>query len=248
MENYSSAKDFRWRAREALRGNWMTAVLVTLVASIFGASVGVGGSGISPVQIVSNITRFINPDSEANYDISGNYLDPPSDQMVTFMTGVVVLAVGIGLILVLISILLGAVISLGLCQYNMKLIDGETADFGILFSNFGIWSKAVWLVIRRGLYVFLWSLLLIIPGIIKAYAYAMSVFILSENPEMSAKEAMDVSRKMMDGNKWRLFCMQLSFIGWDLLNLCTLGLGSLWLGPYKNAASAAFYDEVSRTV
>ena len=246
MNNYSSAKDFRWRAREALKGNWLMVVLTTLVASIFGASVGVGNKGLSSIQLVSNISQHINQESSVSFQIDGDYLDPYSDQMISFFAGAFAIMAVVGLFFLLISILVGSVVSLGLCQYNLKLIDGELADMGILFSNFSNWSNAVWLMVRKGLFIFLWSLLLVIPGIIKGYAYAMSVFILSENPEVSPKEAMEISQKMMQGNKWRLFCLQLSFIGWDILNLFTLGIGSLWLGPYKNAASAAFYDEVSR--
>ena len=246
MDDYSSAKDFRWRAREALKGNWMMVVLATFVASIFGASVGVGNSTVSPVQLISRITSYMNQDTNIDYQFDNGYMDPVSDQMISAFAGVFAIVFSLGLIFVLISILLGAVVSLGLCQYNLKMIDGEMPELGILFSNFSNWSKAVWLVIRRGLFVFLWALLLVIPGIIKSYAYAMSVFVLSENPEISPKEAMEVSQKIMQGNKWRLFCLQLSFIGWDILNLFTLGIGSLWLGPYKNAAFASFYDEVSR--
>ena len=96
------------------------------------------------------------------------------------------------------------------------------------------------------IFTFLWSLLLVIPGIIKSYSYSMAGFIMSENPEMSAKEAMEVSMRMMKGNKWRLFCLQLSFIGWGILCVFTVGIGYLWLNPYMNAATAAFYDEISR--
>ncbi len=246
MNDYSSAKDFRWRAREALKGNWMTVVLTTLVASVFGASVGVGNQLVSPIQLITRFSPYADQNANINYQFDHGYMDPASDQMISAIAGVSAIVIGIGLFFAVISILLGAVISLGLCQYNLKLIDGEIPEMGILFSNFSNWGNAVWLVIRRGLYIFLWSLLLVIPGIIKAYSYAMSVFILSENPEISPKEAMEVSQKMMQGNKWRLFCLELSFIGWDILNFFTLGIGSLWLGPYKNAAFASFYDEVSR--
>ncbi len=246
MDNQSKAKDFRARAREALSGNWMTVVLATFIASIFGATVGVGRGGVSPVQLVSNFGNYFGNDGGTNdYNIEG-YLDSYDDQMVTLLAGVLTISFVIALIFAFIAIFLGAVVSIGLCQYNMRLIDHENLDLGILFSNFNIWTKAVWLTVRRGIFVFLWTLLFIIPGVIKFYSYAMSFFIMAENPEISAGEAMDVSQKMMKGNKWRLFCLGLSFIGWDFLNLFTLGIGSLWLTPYKNAATAAFYDEISR--
>ena len=94
------------------------------------------------------------------------------------------------------------------------------------------------------LYVFAWSLLFIIPGIIAGYSYAMTRYILAERPELTAQEALEHSRTMMAGNRWRLFCLQLSFIGWDILAALTLGIGNLWLNPYKQAATAAFYRDV----
>lgn len=75
----------------------------------------------------------------------------------------------------------------------------------------------------------------------------MTEYILAEHPEFTASEAIDRSKQMMSGNRWRLFCMQFSFIGWDILSALTLGIGSLWVRPYKQAATAAFYREVSGT-
>ena len=92
--------------------------------------------------------------------------------------------------------------------------------------------------------VFLWSLLLIIPGIIKWFSYAMTPFILEENPELSASEAIHRSRMMMRGHKFDLFYLYLSFIGWFILCILTAGIGFLWLGPYVDTALAAFYEEV----
>lgn len=99
----------------------------------------------------------------------------------------------------------------------------------------------------RSLYILLWSLLFIVPGIIAGYSYAMTEYILSECPELTASEAIDRSKQMMAGNRWRLFCMQFSFIGWDILSSLTLGIGTLWLRPYKQAATAAFYREITGT-
>ena len=146
----------------------------------------------------------------------------------------------------LVQFIVGGFVSLGLMQYNLDLIDGKEVTFGQIFSKSSLLGKALWLRLRTAIFTMLWSLLFIIPGIIKAYSYSMSGFIMAENPEMSAKEAMTVSIDMMKGNKWRLFCMEISFIGWGLLSVLTLGIGFLWLSPYMNAAYAAFYDDVSR--
>ncbi len=82
-----------------------------------------------------------------------------------------------------------------------------------------------------------------IPGIIKGYAYAMTPFIMAENPQMTAREAIKRSQELMDGHKWELFCLGFSFIGWNLLTVLTLGIGTFFLNPYMNAAYAAFYRE-----
>ena len=93
--------------------------------------------------------------------------------------------------------------------------------------------------------IFLWTLLFIIPGIIKAYSYAMVPYILAENPNLSTKEALDLSKKMMYGNKGRLFCLQISFIGWMILCALTLGIGYIFLAPYQKASEAYFYKDIS---
>ena len=99
----------------------------------------------------------------------------------------------------------------------------------------------------QSIYIILWSLLFIIPGIVASYSYAMTEYILAEDPELTATEAISRSKQMMYGNRWRLFCLEFSFIGWSILCSFTLGIGNLWLTPYKQAAIAAFYREVSGT-
>ena len=95
------------------------------------------------------------------------------------------------------------------------------------------------------LYIFLWTLLFIIPGIIASYSYSMTHYIMAENPEYGVNEAIAASKEMMRGNRWRLFCLRFSFIGWSILCIFTLGIGYLWLNPYMEAANAAFYKEIS---
>lgn len=85
----------------------------------------------------------------------------------------------------------------------------------------------------------------IIVGTVIEYGYTMAPYILYENPDMSANQAIKASKELMKGNKWRLFCLCISFIGWSLLSLCTCGIGSLWLRPYQEAAYAAFYREIT---
>ena len=110
--------------------------------------------------------------------------------------------------------------------------------------GFGNWLHVVWGMILSTIYIFLWTLLLIIPGIIKSYSYALTPYILVEHPEMSANEAIEESMRLMDGHKFDLFYLQLSFIGWAILSILSLGLGGFWLIPYQMTAQAAFYRDI----
>ena len=96
------------------------------------------------------------------------------------------------------------------------------------------------------LFTFLWSLLFVIPGIIKAYSYSMAFYIKHDNPTYTWQQCIDESRKMMDGNKMRLFLLDLSFIGWIIVGVLCLGIGTLWVAPYMATAHANFYEEISQ--
>jgi len=113
-----------------------------------------------------------------------------------------------------------------------------------LFFGFNNFVQAFVLELINGIFIFLWSLLLIIPGIIKMLAYSMSFFILNENPEISFSDARKKSIEMMDGYKWRLFCLYFSFIGWILLGILTLGILFFWVSPYMQVAKAEFYENI----
>lgn len=113
--------------------------------------------------------------------------------------------------------------------------------FRITFSNY---LHKVWGLFLMNLKIMLWLLLLIVPGFIMAYAYAMTPYILDEHPEISAWDASCRSQEMMRGHKLRLFWLDLSFIGWMLLSVLTLGIGLLWLGPYMEVSRVAFYNDL----
>jgi uncharacterized membrane protein len=99
-------------------------------------------------------------------------------------------------------------------------------------------------MLLKAIYLILWTLLLIIPGIIKSYSYAMTEFILKDNPEMKNNAAIEKSMAMMQGKKMKLFLLDLSFIGWIILAILTLGLGFVLLVPYMYTARAAFYEDL----
>ena len=110
--------------------------------------------------------------------------------------------------------------------------------------GFGNWGHHVGGMLLMTVYTFAWTLLLIIPGIIKSFSYALTPFILTDKPELSANEAIELSMKMMDGHKLDLFILYLSFIGWYLLSILTLCIGMLWVMPYQYTAMVAFYEDV----
>lgn len=122
----------------------------------------------------------------------------------------------------------------------------------ILSNSFGYGFKIYWRAIGGMLLVqiftFLWCLLLVIPGIIKAYSYSMTPYILIDNPELSVREAIRKSQQMMVGQKFNLFYLQLSFIGWFFLACLTGGIGFLWLAPYYQTSQAVFYQNLKNDV
>lgn len=105
--------------------------------------------------------------------------------------------------------------------------------------------KAFLVPLLQGLFVFLWSLLFVIPGIIMAYAYSMAIYVANDNPELSAMDAIRKSRELMNGHKWDLFVLDLSFIGWIFLCLLTCGIGFFFLAPYIEMAHVEFYRELT---
>jgi uncharacterized membrane protein len=146
--------------------------------------------------------------------------------------------------MVVVFFILGSIIGVGYAKFNLDLTDLKEPEIGTLFAYFPQWKTAAAAGALKALIVFFWALLLIVPGIIASYSYAMTRYILAEHPELTASEALNRSKEIMYGNRWRLFCLQFSFIGWDILAALTFGIGNLWLNPYKQAATAAFYREV----
>ena len=215
------AYDIRARARENLSGNWGMSVGAAFVAGLFGALL-VGSLGISirvDEEILYQLPQFV------IYDFS-------------------ILAT-VSSILSFVRFILGGTVQLGYTHYLLKQHDKKDFRISDLFSQFEHFGRGFAQKFLRGLYTALWALLFLIPGIVKSYSYAMTPFILAENPDMTANEAITASRQLMDGHKGELFWLDLSFIGWSFLCVFTLGIGTLFLNPYMNAAHAAFYRDIT---
>ena len=141
--------------------------------------------------------------------------------------------------------LLALPLSWGLTVSLLRNHREESVDLENLFDGFrgGRYTRVFCALFLVNLFTFLWALLLIIPGIMKAFSYALTPYIIMDEPELTARQAITRSCEIMEGRRWKLFCLSLSFIGWGILSLLTFGIGFLWLAPYMNASIAAFYED-----
>ncbi|MBQ7153494.1 MAG: DUF975 family protein [Clostridia bacterium] len=140
------------------------------------------------------------------------------------------------------TLILAGPLGVGVSLFFLKQAREKQSDLGAMFGGFSDhFANRCLTGVMVSIFTFLWTLLFIIPGIIKSYAYSMSMYISADNPEYDWKQCIDGSRAMMKGNKWKLFCLDLSFIGWYIVGCLAFGIGMLWVLPYHEAARAQFY-------
>lgn len=139
------------------------------------------------------------------------------------------------------AFLITPALTLGMIGIYLNLTKGVKPQVADLFSQIKNFWPAFKTYFLMSLYIVLWSLLLYIPGIIKGFAYSQTIYIMAENPDMGANEAITRSREMMDGHKMEYFLLGLSFIGWSILGVFTLGLLYIWLIPYMQTTLANYY-------
>lgn len=223
------ARDFRARAREALDNNWGVAIALCLLAGIL-------GTGIDLMSAAGGVTVNL---ETMELEMSGGGLLGAVSRSVWSMF------VTITLVSSLAALVIGGAVTMGRCTYFTKLAFHEQAGFGDLFGHFNRLWDGIKMQLVMGAVLLFWTLLLIIPGIIAAYTYAMVPYLMAEFPELGIRNCMRESARIMGGNRWRLFCLECSFIGWNLLSILSFGILSLWIAPYANAATAAFYLEVT---
>ncbi len=142
------------------------------------------------------------------------------------------------------SLIVGGPLLLGVTTFFLALSRRQEAAFSQIFDGLQRFVDALITYLLMALFIFLWSLLLIVPGIMVALSYAMTFFLMAENPGLKGKEALERSKALMNGNRWKLFCLFLRFLGWLLLGALTLGIGFLWIMPYLQTAMARFYDDL----
>lgn len=203
------------RAKDALRVNYWKAFLVSLVIAIAGGSGSSGGNGRNVNRVYDNLI-YVN---------------------LFLLIILSVLVVGFFL-----RILIGYMLEVGGRKYFIEAASGR--DFkgfiGYCFQG-RRYIDVLATMLLRSVYTFLWTLLLIIPGIIKSYAYRMVPYILADNPSIGYNRAIQLSNEMTRGNKFDMFVLDLSFIGWRLLGLLACGIGIIFVQPYVDMTEAELY-------
>lgn len=254
-------KELKERAKEALKRNYWKIVLVSLIGMLIGG--GLGSSGISgggsdirdmaSDNVKEHFTEHENDDvdwegAEAVQDDIQMDIRPQDIVAVAFtvivvlIVAAIVLAIGIAL-----DVLLLNPVQVGINRFMVKSLDdtARIAEVGYTFDH--NYKNGVKVMFFKDLYVVLWSLLFIVPGIYKAYQYRMVPYILGENPDMTYQEVLQRSKDMMDGQKWDAFVLDLSFILWHMLGGITCGLAEIfYVAPYVNLTDAALYSRLSR--
>lgn len=203
------AKEVRKYAREALRGRWLAAGGVSLLASLLGATISMNA-----------ISTLSFDGEEESFSFLGEILSLPKEGTMFFA-----ICIGIAVLVLLwaiIILILGGATTLGYAKYNLNLVDDKDPKVKDLFSQYNRIGAGFGMQFFRGLFIVLWTLLLVFPGMIARYRYYMTPFILCENPKMKAREAIKESKKLMKGNKWRLFCLEFSFLGWYALAILVM--------------------------
>jgi len=204
------------KARQVLKGNYWSAFIVSLVILITGGSHNRGEVGSSQGAEAGNVFNI-------NFQIA-------------FIVGLVIL------LFVLLRIFIGYAFEVGGRKYFIRLAEGKSdiSNLGFAFKQKRYFNVFVTMLLR-GIYLLLWTLLLIIPGIIKFYAYRMVPYILADNPGIGAGRAIKLSNKMTQGEKWDIFVLDLSFLGWFILGALAFGVGIFFVQPYYDATNAELY-------
>lgn len=230
-----TCSQLKTNAKSTLKNYYWWAFLVCLVAGLLGGGGGGGGSSSGGGASAPAGTGEIFSEDASTAELIGYLV-----VMVALVILVFLIALAVGFA---ISAFLGNVVMCGKCRFFMRARLGKV-DFSNLFWSFsgGRYMKTVVPLFKVTLYTFLWSLLFVIPGIIKSYEYIMVPYIIAENPNIPTERAFEISKQTMNGEKFNRWVLELSFIGWYLLSVFTFGIGILFLNPYLEATRAEFYE------
>lgn len=261
-------KELKDKAKQRCKLNYWKCVLVALLMALLGGGASVGsGSGGTYTGVRNTVDKVFDNDYH-DYDDVYDSLDDFDDDVDLYLenwgdrspaeTAVTVTAIFVIVLLVMIIVLVIVMIvviplqvfivnplEVGINRFFVQNLRENANIKEICYAFDHQYMNSVKTLFFRDLFVFLWSLLFIIPGIIKAYEYRMIPYILGDTPGISREEAFAISSHMMQGNKWNAFVLDLSFLGWYILNGVTLGiLGIFYVNPYVNQTNAALYQKL----
>lgn len=270
-------KKLKEKAKAALQRNYWKVLLVSMLLLLLGCEAG-GYNFSTSILTRSDSDSSIEEAEDTVEEIivvNGVEVTSGADELVAHITGqsdakpddisinidgedVIVGLIAIVIILIVFFFILAVFIAadiflinpfdVGGKRFMRKSVEDVAQVKEIAFAYDHSYKNVVKVMFYRDLYTFLWTLLFVIPGIVKMYQYLMVPYILSETPDMDYREALDKSRDMMNGHKWKAFVLGLSFILWDLLGLLTLGMVELfYVNPYRNLTFAALYEELKET-
>lgn len=225
-------KELKDRAKAGLKRNYWKSVIIGLLVSLISAGTVANGKNSVDDGTWANVFDGMS---------SGEIL-----LALSFLVGAFVL---VSLVTAIFRAIVYNPLKVGISEFCLDAVNGD-AKFSALVNGYkpNFFSN-VWTLFLKDIYVVLWSLLLVVPGIVKAYEYSQVSFILADNPGISAKKALKMSKAMMKGNKWKAFVLDLSFLGWDILAAVTLGiLGVFYVEPYKLLTDAALYERLKQNV
>lgn len=207
--------ELKRRALESLKGRWGYPILVCLLGSLLTGELFNYSTNHLPSFVPNFLPHWGNLNfSRVNYNFNAGGL---------------------------LGLILGGPIAFGLCFFFLNFVRNNTEKIEDLFAGFKFFGNTFVLNLVMGIFILLWSLLLIVPGIIAAISYSMSFYILCDNPEMDALEALRQSKELMNGNKEAFFSFWLSFLGWFILSILSCGIGFLFSVPYYRVAKTNFY-------
>lgn len=221
-------------AWNSVKNYYWTAFAVCIVSSMLGGSGSSGGGGGGGFSTTDSESLSELLEVESISEAFGFLIAMLAVFIVVFLFA---LAIGYAL-----YAFLGGPIEAGKCSFFIKARQGDVS-FGNLFDNFGTgkYMATVKTMFFRYLYTQLWTLLFIIPGIVKSYEYYLIPYIVAENPTLPKDRVFEISRRTMDGEKWKLFILRLSFLGWEILGLLACCVGIAFVVPYEQATFAEFY-------
>ena len=205
-------RQIKSQARQSLRGSWGKGVLLTLIYFLISIVV----TTLIEILFSGGIHNWLYQD-----------YSPLGSELINFIIYILYIPLTVGIL-----------------WFYLGLVRAEKPEVPQVFSiyiNANLSLKLIGTNIMIGIFTFLWTLLLVIPGIIKGLAYSQTLYLFKDNPEYGIFEAITESRRRMDGYKWKYFLLNLSFIGWGLLCILSLGIGFLWLVPYIYTSNDTFY-------